>query len=113
MDCSLARFGGLGLAKKRLDRSEPYYSWAMNPAKYLQIVGVGFPTSCSKEWISVVSELSPKPSKMSTKKPSEFLKSIIGRPVIIKLNSGVEFHGILACLDGFVCLCLVDVDDVL
>jgi hypothetical protein len=27
------------------------------------------------------------------KKPSEFLKSVIGRPVIVKLNSGVEYRG--------------------
>ena len=27
------------------------------------------------------------------RKPSEFLKSVIGRPVIVKLNSGVEYRG--------------------
>lgn len=36
-----------------------------------------------------------------TKKPNDFLKSIVGRPVVIKLNSGVEYRGVLACLDGF------------
>jgi U6 snRNA-associated Sm-like protein LSm6 len=26
--------------------------------------------------------------------PSEFLKLIIGRPVVVKLNSGVDYRGI-------------------
>ena len=33
--------------------------------------------------------------------PSDFLKTVLGRPVIVKLNSGVEYRGVLACLDGF------------
>ncbi|DBA00114.1 TPA: hypothetical protein N0F65_000405 [Lagenidium giganteum] len=35
------------------------------------------------------------------KTPSDFLKSVLGRPVEVKLNNGVEYKGILACLDGF------------
>jgi U6 snRNA-associated Sm-like protein LSm6 len=38
---------------------------------------------------------------MSRRSPSEFLKNVLGRPVIVKLNSGVTYHGILACLDGY------------
>ncbi|EGZ17598.1 hypothetical protein PHYSODRAFT_499052 [Phytophthora sojae] len=38
----------------------------------------------------------------STKKtPSDFLKGVLGRPVDVKLNNGVEYKGVLACLDGF------------
>nr|POF23328.1 u6 snrna-associated sm-like protein lsm6 [Quercus suber] len=33
--------------------------------------------------------------------PGDFLKSICGRPVVVKLNSGVDYRGILACLDGY------------
>ena len=33
--------------------------------------------------------------------PSDFLKAVLGRPVIVKLNSGVSYRGILACLDGY------------
>eukprot|EP00938_MAST-03A_sp_MAST-3A-sp1_P005166 g5166.t1 len=33
--------------------------------------------------------------------PSDFLKSVLGRPVVVKLNSGVNYKGVLACLDGF------------
>lgn len=37
----------------------------------------------------------------SAKTPADFLKSIRGRPVVVKLNSGVDYRGILACLDGY------------
>lgn len=35
------------------------------------------------------------------KNPTDFLKQVIGKPVIVKLNSGVTYRGVLACLDGF------------
>uniref|UniRef100_A0A0A9FFE5 Sm domain-containing protein n=1 Tax=Arundo donax TaxID=35708 RepID=A0A0A9FFE5_ARUDO len=37
----------------------------------------------------------------AVKTPSDFLKSIRGRPVVVKLNSSVDYRGILACLDGY------------
>uniref|UniRef100_A0A7R9WTR9 Sm domain-containing protein n=1 Tax=Craspedostauros australis TaxID=1486917 RepID=A0A7R9WTR9_9STRA len=33
--------------------------------------------------------------------PSDFLKSVLGRPVRVKLNSGIEYRGVLASLDGY------------
>jgi U6 snRNA-associated Sm-like protein LSm6 len=33
--------------------------------------------------------------------PSDFLKSVLGRPCRVKLNSGIEYRGVLACLDGY------------
>ncbi|KAK4527135.1 hypothetical protein GAYE_SCF35G5057 [Galdieria yellowstonensis] len=33
--------------------------------------------------------------------PADFLKQVVGKPVLVKLNSGVEYRGILACLDGY------------
>lgn len=35
------------------------------------------------------------------KKPSDFLKSVLGQQVAVKLNSGEEYRGKLACLDNF------------
>ena len=35
------------------------------------------------------------------KTPSDFLKTVLGRPVVVKLNSGVDYRGVLACLDGY------------
>lgn len=41
-------------------------------------------------------------STVSTKKsPSDFLRQIIGKPVIVQLYSGVMYKGVLACLDSF------------
>ena len=37
----------------------------------------------------------------SAKTPADFLKSIRGKSVVVKLNSGVDYRGILACLDGY------------
>ena len=50
-------------------------------------------------------------SSSSRKKPTEFLKAIIGRPVVIKLNSGVEYRGVLACLDGFLNVALEQTEE--
>lgn len=33
--------------------------------------------------------------------PTDFLKQAIGKSVVVQLNSGVTYRGILACLDGF------------
>ncbi|XP_076949871.1 sm-like protein LSM36B [Bidens hawaiensis] len=49
------------------------------------------------EGVSVTKEK----ASSTTKTPSDFLKSIRGRPVVVKLNSGVDYRGILACLDGY------------
>jgi len=38
---------------------------------------------------------------MSKKSPSDFVKQVLGRPVIVKLNNGTDYRGILACLDGY------------
>ena len=32
--------------------------------------------------------------------PNDFLKTLLGRPVVVKLNSGVDYRGVLSCLDG-------------
>lgn len=38
--------------------------------------------------------------------PGDFVHSIVGKSVVVKLNSGVSYHGVLACLDGFMNLAL-------
>mmetsp|Transcript_16947 Transcript_16947/g.35826 ORF Transcript_16947/g.35826 Transcript_16947/m.35826 type:complete len:83 (+) Transcript_16947:2-250(+) len=37
----------------------------------------------------------------SKRSPTEFLKQVTGRPVVVKLNTGVDYRGVLACLDGY------------
>ena len=48
------------------------------------------------------------PSKRS---PTEFLKAVIGRPVVVKLNNGTDYRGVLACLDGFMNLALEQTEE--
>ena len=36
-----------------------------------------------------------------SKKPEEYLKKIVGKPVVVKLNSGLEYKGVLSSLDGY------------
>ncbi|KAJ7395832.1 hypothetical protein BTVI_151033 [Pitangus sulphuratus] len=55
----------------------------------------------------------PEKTKMSLRKqtPSDFLKQIIGRPVVVKLNSGVDYRGVLACLDGYMNIALEQTEE--
>uniref|UniRef100_UPI00398F4610 U6 snRNA-associated Sm-like protein LSm6 isoform X1 n=1 Tax=Pristiophorus japonicus TaxID=55135 RepID=UPI00398F4610 len=57
--------------------------------------------------------LSAEGYKMSLRKqtPSDFLKQIIGRPVVVKLNSGVDYRGVLACLDGYMNIALEQTEE--
>ena len=54
-------------------------------------------------FINAVSHFRTKDGKQAAKKrsPSDFLKSVLGRPVCVKLNSGIEYRGVLASLDGY------------
>jgi U6 snRNA-associated Sm-like protein LSm6 len=40
-------------------------------------------------------------SSATKKNPSDFLKQALGKAVVVKLNTGVDYRGVLACLDGF------------
>lgn len=40
-------------------------------------------------------------SATSKRAPSDFIKQVLGRPVIVKLNNGTDYRGVLACLDGY------------
>lgn len=33
--------------------------------------------------------------------PNDFLKGVIGKRVSVRLNSGIDYQGILSCLDGY------------
>ena len=50
---------------------------------------------------------------MSSKRqnPNDFLKQIIGRPVVVKLNSGVDYRGVLTCLDGYMNIALEQTEE--
>lgn len=45
------------------------------------------------------------------KSPSDFLKGVVGRPVTVRLSSGVDYKGILVCLDGFMNIALEQTEE--
>ncbi|KAI5644638.1 LSM domain-containing protein [Phthorimaea operculella] len=42
---------------------------------------------------------------------SSFIQNIHGRPVVVKLNSGVDYRGVLACLDGYMNIALEQTEE--
>ena len=48
-------------------------------------------------WNFLEDKMSSAPKRQN---PNEFLKTIVGKPVVVKLNSGTDYRGILSCLDG-------------
>ena len=47
----------------------------------------------------------------SNKTPADFLKSIKGQQVLVKLNSGANYKGVLACLDGYMNLAMEQTEE--
>uniref|UniRef100_A0AC34FXI0 Sm domain-containing protein n=1 Tax=Panagrolaimus sp. ES5 TaxID=591445 RepID=A0AC34FXI0_9BILA len=43
--------------------------------------------------------------------PNEFLKTIVGKPVVVKLTNGTDYRGILSCLDGFMNIALEQTEE--
>jgi U6 snRNA-associated Sm-like protein LSm6 len=49
------------------------------------------------------------PAAAST--PADFLRSIRGKPVVVRLNSGADYRGVLACLDGYMNVALEQTEE--
>ncbi|EEH54495.1 uncharacterized protein MICPUCDRAFT_19555 [Micromonas pusilla CCMP1545] len=47
----------------------------------------------------------------AAKTPADFLKSIKGKQVVVKLNSGVDYRGVLACLDGYMNIAMEETEE--
>jgi len=50
-------------------------------------------------------------NQTSSKSPTDFLNNVIGRAVVVKLNSGVCYRGTLACLDGYMNIALENTEE--
>ncbi|XP_076657966.1 U6 snRNA-associated Sm-like protein LSm6 isoform X1 [Halictus rubicundus] len=66
-------------------------------------------------FVSATKSMAPfliPPFKMSRKEAlSQFIQQIHGRPVVVKLNSGVDYRGVLACLDGYMNIALEQTEE--
>ncbi|KAJ3152136.1 U4/U6-U5 snRNP complex subunit lsm6 [Irineochytrium annulatum] len=54
-------------------------------------------------------EESTETKKISS--PTEYLNYVLGRSVVVKLNSGVDYRGTLACLDGYMNIALEQTEE--
>lgn len=43
--------------------------------------------------------------------PSDFLRAVVGRSVVVKLNNNTEYRGVLACLDGYMNIALEQTEE--
>ncbi|KIY46510.1 Sm-like ribonucleo protein [Fistulina hepatica ATCC 64428] len=53
----------------------------------------------------------PPPPMTHTGSPTEFLKGVVGKQVIVRLTSGVDYRGILSCLDGYMNIALEQTEE--
>ncbi|KAJ1801489.1 U4/U6-U5 snRNP complex subunit lsm6 [Coemansia sp. RSA 2399] len=53
----------------------------------------------------------PETSRVAKKSPTDFLENILGRRVFVRLNSGIDYKGVLACLDGYMNIALEQTEE--
>ncbi|KAI9479589.1 U6 snRNA-associated Sm-like protein LSm6 [Zychaea mexicana] len=46
-----------------------------------------------------------------THSPSDFLNTVLNQHVLVKLNSGINYRGVLACLDGYMNIALENTEE--
>ncbi|OCF46006.1 U6 snRNA-associated Sm-like protein LSm6 [Kwoniella heveanensis CBS 569] len=53
----------------------------------------------------------PEDAVAAAGSPSEFLKNIVGKRVKVRIGSGVDYHGLLTCLDGYMNVALEETEE--
>ncbi|KAH8091404.1 Sm-like ribonucleoprotein [Cristinia sonorae] len=53
----------------------------------------------------------PPDAPTSSGSPTEFLKGVVGKRVVVRLTSGVDYRGILSCLDGYMNIALEQTEE--
>ncbi|KAJ2800800.1 U4/U6-U5 snRNP complex subunit lsm6, partial [Coemansia furcata] len=53
----------------------------------------------------------PAVAAAAKKSPTDFLNHILGRRVFVRLNSGIDYRGVLACLDGYMNIALEQTEE--
>ncbi|KAM5542296.1 hypothetical protein V8D89_004169 [Ganoderma adspersum] len=56
-------------------------------------------------------EPSPPPPPLTSGSPTDFLKGVVGKRVVVRLTSGVDYRGILSCLDGYMNIALEQTEE--
>ncbi|RPD56327.1 LSM-domain-containing protein [Lentinus tigrinus ALCF2SS1-6] len=53
----------------------------------------------------------PPPPPTTSGSPTDFLKGVVGKRVVVRLTSGVDYRGILSCLDGYMNIALEQTEE--
>ncbi|KAH9912211.1 uncharacterized protein B0H18DRAFT_890464 [Fomitopsis serialis] len=54
----------------------------------------------------------PPPPPTTTGSPTDFLKGVVGKRVVVRLTSGVDYRaGLLSCLDGYMNIALEQTEE--
>ncbi|TCD62520.1 U4/U6-U5 snRNP complex subunit lsm6 [Steccherinum ochraceum] len=53
----------------------------------------------------------PAEAPSASGSPTEFLKGVVGKRVVVRLTSGVDYRGILSCLDGYMNIALEQTEE--
>jgi len=53
----------------------------------------------------------PPPPPVTTGSPTNFLKNVVGKRVVVRLTSGVDYLGVLSCLDGYMNIALEQTEE--
>ncbi|KAF8318736.1 LSM-domain-containing protein [Clavulina sp. PMI_390] len=56
-------------------------------------------------------EGSPPPAPGNSGSPTDFLKAVVGKRVVVRLVSGVDYRGVLSCLDGYMNIALEQTEE--
>ncbi|KAH7097085.1 putative U6 snRNA-associated Sm-like protein LSm6 [Auriculariales sp. MPI-PUGE-AT-0066] len=57
------------------------------------------------------SSAAPAVAQGPTGSPTEFLKAVVGKRVVVRLVGGVDYKGILSCLDGYMNIALEQTEE--
>ncbi|KAH9913127.1 Sm-like ribonucleoprotein [Epithele typhae] len=60
---------------------------------------------------AAAAEPSPPPPPSTSGSPTDFLKGVVGKRVVVRLTSGVDYRGILSCLDGYMNIALEQTEE--
>ncbi|KAI9339148.1 U6 snRNA-associated Sm-like protein LSm6 [Pilaira anomala] len=50
-------------------------------------------------------------NQTTTRSPTDFLSTVLGQTVKVRLNSGIDYKGTLACLDGYMNIALENTEE--
>ncbi|KAH9913519.1 uncharacterized protein B0H18DRAFT_164795 [Fomitopsis serialis] len=53
----------------------------------------------------------PPPPPAALGSPTDFLKGVVGKRVVVRLTSGVDYRGVLSCLGGYMNIALEQTEE--